>query len=745
MELENTFGQVNTNIDSFQDFQIAATPLMYKLLSSDIYTDKIKAVIRELSTNAVDSMIEAGTIDTHKFQVTIPSVLSPVFKIRDFGTGLDEEGIKRVYTYGDSSRNKSNSFVGAFGIGSKSPFAYTKTGFDIVSWCNGKRYHYNASLIEGMPKIFKIDERESNEPNGVEVSITVDKHDCATFLDRAKNFYAWFDYKPDINIEIDEEQVKFPSGTHKIYETDKFILMSDYNSWNSLYITIKMGGILYEIPSIFRQLKHDYIDEYKRLIIKAPIGRYALQPSREQIDGTDDNKAKLKEDLNAYVDETMEQINVLLKSFFDNDELSYNQKAIKIRSQDGLNEIVNSGYSRSSGKFKEAFMKSMKELSPETFSAYERMQVMLSKEVFTLSTGNQITLNPMEIMVMEHYAQRSKKKRNLYGDKFLIRDVPHLKGQSDLSRTCNNNSIFSHSDVYDHTDPDKPVWLLKVKPEVIQEIKQIAMKEFGMSESQIVIASKWNAEWNEKHKVTKTSTKEAKTDTTIKCIMVDSHSCTPYMRDRNLTAFNSNTYVYYYDGRYTDVNTDHIADILDILYKRERVKNRTLVRTDMPIYCVHVKNKKRVEECGCINVVEEITKIVDTTVFKIIPDEYYVIKEKTHRILGNTKLVPYCKLAQACKEMLELVDEEKYETYCTIKKLLRYLKISEDKLKTTEVRSPLLDQWMIDYKPIMDYIKYRIETSGYINGYIDDFMKIELFIDKFGKDKVNDAFDNTLW
>ena len=159
MEIENTLENVNTNIDSFQEFKIAATPLMFKLLSSDIYTDKIRAVIRELSTNAVDSMIEAGTINTYKYQVTIPSVLSPVFKIRDFGTGLDEEGIKRVYTYGDSSRNKSNLFVGAFGIGSKSPFAYTKTGFDIVSWCNGKRYHYNASLIEGVPQIFKVDER----------------------------------------------------------------------------------------------------------------------------------------------------------------------------------------------------------------------------------------------------------------------------------------------------------------------------------------------------------------------------------------------------------------------------------------------------------------------------------------------------------------------------------------------------------------------------------------------------------
>ena len=43
------------------NFSIHQSPEVFAILSDQLYSDKIKAVIRELSTNAVDSVIEAKT------------------------------------------------------------------------------------------------------------------------------------------------------------------------------------------------------------------------------------------------------------------------------------------------------------------------------------------------------------------------------------------------------------------------------------------------------------------------------------------------------------------------------------------------------------------------------------------------------------------------------------------------------------------------------------------------------------
>ena len=120
MKVINEDSQMQTNISGMQTFQIEANATMFKILSADIYQDKIAAVIRELSTNAIDSMADAETLDSHRLYVHLPTVLEPHFSIRDYGTGLDDEGIKLVYTYGASNRRTSNNFNGAFGIGSKS-------------------------------------------------------------------------------------------------------------------------------------------------------------------------------------------------------------------------------------------------------------------------------------------------------------------------------------------------------------------------------------------------------------------------------------------------------------------------------------------------------------------------------------------------------------------------------------------------------------------------------------------------
>jgi sensor histidine kinase regulating citrate/malate metabolism len=93
---------------------------------TDLYSDPEYAVIREYSTNAFDSHIEAG--QTRPIEVTLPTDLAPFLTIRDFGIGLDAEGIESIYSlYGASTKRNTNDQVGMLGLGCKSALTYKIT------------------------------------------------------------------------------------------------------------------------------------------------------------------------------------------------------------------------------------------------------------------------------------------------------------------------------------------------------------------------------------------------------------------------------------------------------------------------------------------------------------------------------------------------------------------------------------------------------------------------------------------
>ena len=90
------------------NFKIEATAKAFKILSDGLYSNKIKAVVRELSTNAYDSHVDAGCREK-PFDVQLPTRLDPTFCIRDYGTGLSYEDCMDLYsTYFRSNRTNSN-------------------------------------------------------------------------------------------------------------------------------------------------------------------------------------------------------------------------------------------------------------------------------------------------------------------------------------------------------------------------------------------------------------------------------------------------------------------------------------------------------------------------------------------------------------------------------------------------------------------------------------------------------------
>jgi len=79
-----------------RDVAIGSVAFILDMFSDKVYSHKERAVIRELSCNAHDAHVTAGTTEV-PFDIHLPTVLEPWFSLRDYGTGLADSGIANVY------------------------------------------------------------------------------------------------------------------------------------------------------------------------------------------------------------------------------------------------------------------------------------------------------------------------------------------------------------------------------------------------------------------------------------------------------------------------------------------------------------------------------------------------------------------------------------------------------------------------------------------------------------------------
>jgi hypothetical protein len=186
-----------SNVGQIGEFRIRNSAKAFNILSSGLYANKIRAIIRELSCNAVDSHTAAGRSDT-PFDIHLPNQLEPWFAIRDYGTGLSHEQVTNIYTtYFESTKTDSNDYIGALGLGSKSPFSYTDN-FTVTAVKDGRKGIYTAFINEqGIPSIALMMEEATDEASGVEVKFSVnDYYDFGKFRDEARTVYTYFTLRP---------------------------------------------------------------------------------------------------------------------------------------------------------------------------------------------------------------------------------------------------------------------------------------------------------------------------------------------------------------------------------------------------------------------------------------------------------------------------------------------------------------------------------------------------------------------
>lgn len=190
-------------------FSIANTPEAFAALSASIYNDQKLAVIRELSCNAYDAHVAAGKKNI-PFDIHLPTNFEPYFSVKDYGTGMSDEAVRGskekgttgLYsTYFATNKSQSNDYIGAFGVGSKSPFSYTD-GFTVTSRFGGKKRIYSCYLNKGLPDILLQTEEDSDEPNGMEIQFPVKTSDIWEFENKAKIALEFFNPVPNTNFPI---------------------------------------------------------------------------------------------------------------------------------------------------------------------------------------------------------------------------------------------------------------------------------------------------------------------------------------------------------------------------------------------------------------------------------------------------------------------------------------------------------------------------------------------------------------
>lgn len=265
------------NVEQGGEFKIRNSAKAFSILSSGLYSNKIRAIIRELSCNAIDGHVAKGNPDRN-FEVHLPTRMEPHFSVRDFGIGLSHDDILNVYTtYFESTKTGSNELIGGLGLGCKSPFSYTDN-FTVTSIKDGEKNLYTAYINEnGLPSITRMTSTETDEESGVEVSFPVKEDDFYRFNKEAQIVFSVFKQHPIVTgnysrIEFNIKHANVIDGVD----------LYDSNSVHSGAVAL-MGNVAYpiQVPNSDVNLG-DYASLLRNnLFIRFDIGSLDVQASRE--------------------------------------------------------------------------------------------------------------------------------------------------------------------------------------------------------------------------------------------------------------------------------------------------------------------------------------------------------------------------------------------------------------------------------------------------------------------------------
>lgn len=269
-------------------FTIAASTKAFEVLSSNLYQNKTLAVIREITCNAVDAHTVAG-LPIRDIKVHLPTWTEPYFSVRDYGPGMSETDVLSLYTtYFRSTKDRDNTQIGGFGLGSKSPFAVCDQ-FTVTSWHGGIKAVYVCYKQDGMPRVNIVNTVPCGAETGIEVRVpqSTTSGSILTWQAEARSLFRWWADLPECNVAVLADDGLFMPD-NVMLQSDRHI--DDVPEWtvfkSGTYNTIIMGNVPYtlnegalkDVPPVIVTLLQKV-----RLAIRVPMGSVSISPSRETL------------------------------------------------------------------------------------------------------------------------------------------------------------------------------------------------------------------------------------------------------------------------------------------------------------------------------------------------------------------------------------------------------------------------------------------------------------------------------
>ena len=320
-----------SNIGVLHESTIPETEVVSVMaLMSSLYPSNPRAILRELVSNGVDSHARAG--QTRPVEIQLPCAENPNLIVSDYGTGMDYETIAEVYgNFGRSTKREDNSQIGQKGAGAKSPYAITDQ-FTVVSRHEGTAYHLLfTKTAAGAPAWTLMGQVDTDEPNGVIVSVPV-RNEMHEDFHKAVNHTLPF-FRDKITFTGHSEGFEL-LDVNSLIRTDSRIgdvyLMND--PMGRLCIDgahidnlVVMGGVMYRLPdSLKRRLwadtpntfgHHRHFEPYNddsragtKYVFEVPIGTFSPAPDREHLADTEYNIETLREIKNRWYNRILDEV-----------------------------------------------------------------------------------------------------------------------------------------------------------------------------------------------------------------------------------------------------------------------------------------------------------------------------------------------------------------------------------------------------------------------------------------------------
>lgn len=306
MQVSTKDSSYASSLKADAQFTMKASGHAFKIITKNLYSHPLAAVIRELSCNALDAHKAIG--NDQPFEIIPPNAFVKQLAIKDYGIGMSHEQIMGVYTsYFTSTKHEDNEFIGGFGLGSKTPFAISDS-FQVSSIHDGIKNDYLAFLdADGVPSIKHLSSEETDEHSGTTVTIPCDA-DRSRVITIIREELAWFDRMPFID---GEDLIHLRADDLAEMKKHGYCLSNIHNYYAE---AIRIGGVLYEVPRTIARSSSGLIAGNYRLIHDCPIGSFSIAPSREELSWDEESIAMYEQIHDRAIDDIQSRLNAIIEN-----------------------------------------------------------------------------------------------------------------------------------------------------------------------------------------------------------------------------------------------------------------------------------------------------------------------------------------------------------------------------------------------------------------------------------------------